>query len=180
MDEIRIEWKGPYKLADIGYDGEKYKTKNAKTKLNNLEKDYGIYQVYGFHPIYGDNVLLYIGQAKDQTFAKRLSQEEWELNTDFKNIQIYVGRLFAHEQPDLAKWNNLIDIAEKMLIYAHAPAMNSSNIVSISKDKQFLKEFENIRIFNYDQCRSLFPEISGELWIKEFEFDGVFSRKKSK
>jgi len=160
MNEIRIEWDGPYKLADIGYDKEKYKIKNSK--LNNPEKDYGIYQVYGFHPVYGNNVLLYIGQAKDQTFAKRLPQEEWKFNYDFKNIQIYVGRLlFTDKQPNLNEWKRLVDIAEKMLIYAHAPAMNSSNIASISRDKQFLKEWGNIRIFNYDQCRSLFPEISG-------------------
>ena len=178
MDEIRITWEGPYSLADIGYNEEEEKYNIKNSKLNDKKVDYGIYQIYGFHPVYGDNALLYIGQAKDQTFAKRLSQEGWEYNADFKNIQIYVGRLFADEQPSATEWNKLIDIAEKMLIYAHAPAMNSSNIVNVSKDKKFLKKCENIRIFNYDQCRSLFPEISGEMWIKEYDFNGVFSRDK--
>jgi hypothetical protein len=32
----------------------------------NSEKDYGIYQFYGDHPVYGENTLLYIGKARDQ------------------------------------------------------------------------------------------------------------------
>jgi len=177
MDEIRITWEGPYNLADLGYnkEDEKYDT---SSKLDDQKKDYGIYQVYGFHPIYGDNVLLYIGQAKNQTFAKRLSQEWWEYNADCNNIQFYVGRLFGDKQPTAKKWNELIDIAEKMLIYAHAPAMNSSNILNISRDTEILKKYSNIRIFNYDQYRSLFPEVSGELLIKVHDFNGVFSRDK--
>jgi len=176
MKDVRIEWDGSYKLKDIGYDQktDKYNIKNAK--LNNESVDFGIYQIYGFHPVYGDNVLLYIGKANNQTFAKRISQENWSENADSKNIQIYVGRLFAAKQPSYSEWETLINIAEKMLIYAHAPAMNSSNILNISKNKDFLKEFEDIRIFNYDKCRSLMPEVSGELWIKDFEdYTGVFN-----
>ena len=174
MDEIRIEWKGPYGLTDIGFDGEKYVIKD--TELDDKKKDYGLYQIYGFHPVYGSSVLLYIGKAKEQTFARRLSQEGWEYNADFENLQIYVGRLFSQRDLDSFKWGKYVDIAESMLIYAHSPAMNSSNILTISKDKKKLKEYERVRIFNYDQCRSLLPEISGELWIKEVEFDGVFTK----
>lgn len=54
--------------------------------------------MYGCHPIYGNDVLLYIGKAQKQTFAKRLSQEGWEYNEDAKNIKFYVGRLFAEVQ----------------------------------------------------------------------------------
>ena len=66
------------------------------TKLNS-KKDY-MYQAYGFHPVYCSNVSLYIGKSKEQTFAKRLSQEGWEYNADCKNLQIYVGRLFSEKQ----------------------------------------------------------------------------------
>ena len=70
----------------------------------------------------------------------------------------------------------MISTAESMLIYAHEPARNSSNILNITKNKNLLKEFEDIRIFNYDNSRSLMPEVSGELWIKNFEdYNGVFS-----
>jgi hypothetical protein len=185
MKNIRIEWDGPYTLDDIGYyetaDVCKYELKNAK--LNDDCKDYGVYQVYGAHPIYGNDVLLYIGQAAQQTFAKRLSQEGWEYNQDYKNVKLYVGRLFSEQQPvSLERWDELIDIAEKMLIFSHEPARNSSNILNVLKNKNVLKRFEDIRIFNYDNYRSLMPEISGELWIKDFseKYSGVFDTNKIK
>ena len=161
---IRISWEGGYTLEDL---------ENNKLDSN---KDYGIYQVYGHHPVYGHNVLLYIGKADKQTFNKRLSQESWELNIDPTNIRFYVGRLFDKEQPSSDEWSDMIDYAERILIYAHSPAMNSTNINSISSKEEVLKEFENLRLFNYDDHRSLLPEISGEMWIKgfDFEFNGVF------
>jgi len=179
VENIRIEWDGPYSLMDIGYDEKTGKYKNKDILLNDECIDFGIYQVYGCHPIYGNDVLLYIGQAAKQTFSKRLSQEAWEFNTDYKQIKFYVGRLFSKYQPDSEDiWDKMIDIAEKMLIFAHEPARNSSNILTITRDKSKLKEFENIRIFNYDNYRSLMPEISGELWVKGFEkFEGVFDSR---
>jgi len=176
IKDIRIEWDGPYTLQDIGYiENHCY---NGASLLNEVNKDVGIYQVYGNHPIYGNNVLLYIGQAFKQTFALRLSQEAWEYNSDYKNIKFYVGRLFGDKKVDDNNWKNMIDIAEKMLIHAHSPAKNSQHILNISRDENKLQEFENIRIFNYDNYRSLMPEVSGELWIKEFDnFNGVFGSK---
>jgi hypothetical protein len=158
--KICITWEGGFSLNDI------------KDKVLDTNKDYGVYQIYGYHPIYGNNVLLYIGKADRQTFKTRISQETWWWNNEDKNnIQIYIGRLFAKKQPNDEEWSRMIDIAERMLIYSHSPAMNSSSIFSISRDIKALKEFENITIFNYDQHRSLFPEVSGEMWIKEIEFE---------
>ncbi|HDR7669617.1 TPA: hypothetical protein QCX97_003504 [Bacillus wiedmannii] len=45
---IQILWHGPYSITDL-------------VKLKNEEIDYGIYQSYGNHPVYGNDVLLYIG-----------------------------------------------------------------------------------------------------------------------
>lgn len=45
---IQILWDGPYSITDL-------------VKLKNEEIDYGIYQIYGNHPVYGNDVLLYIG-----------------------------------------------------------------------------------------------------------------------
>ena len=47
---IHIEWEGPYSL-------------NQLDTLNDLRRDHGLYQIYGHHPVYGSNVLLYIGQT---------------------------------------------------------------------------------------------------------------------
>ncbi len=183
IENIRITWDGPYGLTDIGYDeaNNNYKGK-VNPSLSDECEDFGIYQVYGCHPIYGNDVLLYIGQAAQQTFSKRLSQGGWEFNVDYKNIKFYVGRLFSEKQPSSEnEWDNMIDKAERMLIYAHEPAQNSSNILTITRNKTKLEEFKNIRIFNYDNHRSLMPEISGELWVKEFEdYDSVFNSNKIK
>ena len=46
---IEIGWSGPYDLAQI-------------SKLN-TNSDYGLYQIYGTHNIFGANTLLYIGKA---------------------------------------------------------------------------------------------------------------------
>lgn len=172
LQDIRIEWEGPFSLYDIGYNEEKdsYELKNAK--LNNDSIDYGVYQIYGFHPLYGQNVLLYIGKAQDQTFAKRISQEAWDYNLDYRNVQIYVGRFYNMSNSDPfnqdGAWNNIISHAEKLLIYAHGPAANSSNIQTITRDDTKIKQFENMRILNYGTHRSLMPEVSGEMWVRKF------------
>ena len=170
MEEIRIEWDGPYSLEDIGYDEESDRNKpyNKTDKLNDDNIDYGIYQVYGCHPMYGNDVLLYIGKAQEQTFATRLAQEGWESNSDSKNIKFYVGRLFAVEKPTHEEWNDKISKAESILIYAHEPARNSSNVLNVTKNQTKLRDFENIRVLNYNDYRSLMPEVSGELWVKSF------------
>jgi len=183
LNDIRLEWDGPYSLENIGYFEDKktsgYALKNSN--LNDEDKDYGIYQIYGYHPVYGDNVLLYIGKANDQTFAKRISQESWEYNQDYRNIQIYVGRIYnlynsdPHNEDDV--WSNLIDRAEQILIYAHEPARNSSNILTITRNMKKLKEMENIRVLNYDSHRSLMPEVSGEIWITELDSTKLFGEE---
>lgn len=176
QQDIRITWDGPFSLKDIGYceDNENYSFAKG-TQLNEYGIDHGVYQVYGCHPIYGNNVLLYIGKTEQQTFAKRISQEAWEYDTDSKNIQFYVGRLFDKKQPSNDVWDRLISLAERILIFVHSPARNSSHILNISKNSDVLKEFENIRVMNYDNYRSLMPEVSGELWVKGFDdYEGVF------
>jgi hypothetical protein len=162
--EIFIEWDRPYSL-------EKLKDLNSK-------KDYGVYQIYGTHPVYGSHVLLYIGKAIDQTFSKRVNQEGWRLNSDKKQVQIYVGRLFDKEKFENKLWENYVSLAEQLLIFSHWPAGNSSNINSLSQKKEMLEQFKNVRIYNYDDCRNIMPEISGKLYIEDLDFDEdhVFSK----
>ena len=123
--DILIEWDGPHSLEDL-------------KELKNEKKDYGVYQIYGTHPVYGSHVLLYIGKAVDQTFGQRINQEGWFWNSDKKQVQIYVGRLFGKTQPKPDEWDYLISLAEQLLIFSHWPAGNSSNINSISKNQEML------------------------------------------
>jgi len=59
---INIWWGEPILLKDL---------ESGKVG-NNTDEDYGIYQIYGTHPIYGNDTLLYIGKASQQTFARRI------------------------------------------------------------------------------------------------------------
>jgi len=61
---IHIEWEGPYSL-------------NQLNTLKDLRKDRGLYQIYGHHPVYGSNVLLYIGQTSGRTFGERIEQHNF-------------------------------------------------------------------------------------------------------
>ncbi len=163
ITEIKIEWQGPFTL-------EKLKDFDKDKKLKNT--NYGMYQIYGTHTVYGSHVLLYIGKVVRQTFAERILQEDnWFPNTDKEQIQIYIGRLFDEKYPGDDEWNELISKAEQLLIFSHWPAGNSSNINSITSKKDKIKKFKNIRIYNFDQHRNLMPEVSGRLYVEEFDFD---------
>jgi hypothetical protein len=77
----------------------------------------------GMHPVYGAEVLLYIGKAQDQTFAKRLGEERayWEAEGDFQPLSLCVGRLAGAVTPCQEDWRAEIDQAARLLVYAHAP-----------------------------------------------------------
>ena len=160
MKNIYITWDGPYTLADLDDD----------ENLKNEAESYGIYQIYGHHPVYGADVLLYIGKAEQQTFSKRIKQENWEYNGDSENIKIYIGKLFDKTQPNEIEWDRLIALAEKLLIFTHSPAMNSSNINSLSKSDKIRREIEEVRVINYDNFRSLMTEVSGDIYIQSLDW----------
>ena len=66
MRSVTIEWEGSFCL-DYVID-----------ELNGKD-DYGLYQIYGTHIVYGASSLLYIGKAEGLTFSQRFSQHrsEW-------------------------------------------------------------------------------------------------------
>ncbi|MFC2947683.1 hypothetical protein [Virgibacillus sediminis] len=146
---IQIEWEGPFKLIDL-------------PTLMHDGTDYGIYQIYGKHPIYGSDVLLYIGKADYQTLGKRISQENWLDTNDSNNTKIYVGRLHGPATPSYDIWSNEIDLAERLLIYVHKPAYNSKSISSLPDN-----ELQNIHILNWGHHRDLLPEVSGLRWTSK-------------
>lgn len=148
---IQIQWDGPYMINDL-------------PKLKNEETDYGIYQIYGNHPVYGHDVLLYIGKADYQTLGKRISQENWLDTNDSNNTKIYVGRFHGSNTPTEIEWSIEIDLAERLLIYVHKPAYNARSISTLRDI-----EFQNIHILNWGDYRSLLPEISGLRWTSKLD-----------
>lgn len=148
--EIHIGWAGPYTLANIG-------------QLNRPH-DYGVYQIYGNHPVYGSDKLLYIGKASSQTFGVRIKQQPWQFNPDGERINFYIGRLSGSNTPNDDEWDRQIDSAERLLIYAHGPAYNSAGLNSLPES-----QVRNVHVFNWDTYRDLLPEVSGGRWTSKYD-----------
>jgi len=149
MAIIRIRWSRPYDLDSIN-------------GLSNSE-DYGVYQIYGHHAVYGAGTLLYIGMVEKSSFSTRINQhkDDWfRYNEDQSKIEIYVGRLIGEKTPSANELSKQINNAEKLLIYAHAPVYNTENKTSIPD------ELEDVHVVNYGNYRSLMPEVSGTAWTK--------------
>lgn len=151
MHLIQIHWDGPYLLTEL-------------PSLMNHETDYGIYQVYGKHPVYGNDVLLYIGKSDRQTIGTRISQENWADTNDSSNIKIYAGRLHGQQTPADEIWSKEIDLAERFLIFVHKPAYNSKSISSLPDS-----ELKKIHILNWGHHRNLLPEVSGLRWTSKLD-----------
>lgn len=150
--DIHVFWEGPFGLNDLD-------------RLGSESRDFGVYQIYGHHPLYGDNVLLYIGLAQLQTFQARINQEKWwKEQPDTERIEIYVGRLAGRNSISTDTWNTLIEQAEKLLIHAHQPVYNIQNKNSIPES-----DVLNNHIFNWQSYRDLFPEVSGSRFTSRFE-----------
>ena len=144
MPVIHLQWDGPFTLEEI--------------QGMNDNHDRGVYQVYGSHPVYGSDVLLYIGKAGEQTFSVRLQQEQWHYNQDAGNIRYYVGRLAGKRTPGHVEWGRQIDLVETLLIHSHWPAANSRNIQGLGGHAA---EIANLHVLNWGQRRSLLSEVSG-------------------
>ncbi|MBC5852933.1 hypothetical protein H8Q88_18790 [Vibrio metschnikovii] len=139
--QIHIDWSGSYTLDEL--------------KGLTSSSDYGIYQIYGTHPVYGSDVLLYIGKADYQTLGVRIPQhDKWAYTSDVNNIRVYIGRLGSNLQVSESEWSKLIDLAERLLIYTHKPAYNSSCLNSVDKVPII------VHVFNWGNYRSLLPEVS--------------------
>jgi hypothetical protein len=151
---IHLEWEGPLSFA--------------AAKERRGDSDWGVYQIYGCHPLYGSDVLLYIGKAERQYFGQRLSQEDWwQYGPDSKRMTIYLGRLAGPKTqlaPDDNTWCRWIDLAERLLIFAHHPAWNAQKNIG-----RLDAELQNIRVLNWGHYRSLHPEVSGARWTSRFD-----------
>ena len=167
---INIEWDGPFRFQDSRSQGESVSSLLGST-------DYGVYQIYGGHPVYGNSALLYIGMAAAQEFGKRVLQEkQWLDNRDAGRVEVYVGRLYGSRTPDDATWERLIKLAERLLIHVHAPPMNTQKSLA-----RLGPELRSIHVCNWGYHRDLMPEVSGLRWAsfdKDFPNYQVFDWKK--
>jgi hypothetical protein len=146
--KIYIQWEGPFKS-------------NKLSEFDNQKKDYGLYQIYGDHVLYGRNVLLYIGLTKGltQTFAMRVTQKNKDTWTNWEDLKIYLGRFCGIEEvKNNQDWDSQIDFAEALLINYLTPAWNSDGLNG-SKP-----------LGNYDECKVI--NIGNRMSIPEIMIKG--------
>lgn len=147
MTIIEIQWSGPFSVNEI-------------SSFNSGE-DYGLYQIYGIHNILGPETLLYIGQAKDQTFAVRIPQHDDWIGWDFPEYKIYLGRFGSHlENRNPDNWDTQINISENLLINFCAPPWNTQYINKIRDDID-----DETIVINWGKRYKLPMEVS-TLWKK--------------
>lgn len=151
MEKIyEVCWDGPY-------------TKDTLDEISEEDNNkYVLYKVYGSHPVYGNNVLLYIGMT-GRGIKKRLVEHDYWMDEErFGPSKIYVASI-----GEFSDWesSNKIDIfnspsreiieqVESLLIYSHQPVHNS-------KSRDSAKNAKEIRIFNTGKYGHLMPEVSG-------------------
>ncbi|MGB7911728.1 MAG: hypothetical protein WCF59_05835 [Desulfobaccales bacterium] len=157
---VHINWEGNFSVDEV-------------IKDKSGENDYGIYQIYGKHPIYGADSLLYIGIATDQRFSKRILEhkKDWLKDPDLRPVTVCLGDVYRQlgkvykESEDFSKeeWKKATGQCEQLLIYALAPGYNSRNKQSINE-----VELRELHILNWGDHRNLFSEISGDRWTEKY------------
>ena len=144
MCSVRIEWEGPFSLVEV-------------LELDNRNKDYGLYQIYGTHIVFGpesgtDNLLNIGMTGPDSTFSDRFKEKStsWiRYNLDRGGeISIYIARLPSMLEEDIKRF-------EALEIYWHSPPYNGMNInsypehpklhiVNTGKPHKLLKCIDNV------------------------------------
>ncbi|RJX75236.1 hypothetical protein DZ860_00685 [Vibrio sinensis] len=152
---IDAYWEGPYSSAAI-------------KKLEGI-KGHCLYQIYGSHPVYGRDSLLYIGLSDRDEIFKRLEEHTW-IQNQADLCQIYIAscgnfanweawRKDGRKRYDRNESKNItLSAIESLLIYAHQPSYNSAGLKSTSfAAKPF-------RLFNSGKRALLLPEVSTQFY----------------
>jgi excinuclease UvrABC nuclease subunit len=98
---------------------------NCGNDLEKLPNVSGIYQIYGDSPIYGQNVLLYIGKSKN--IAKRIKDREKDSGDP---VTRQPNRSFRYALLEEGKLSEI----EDTLIVMHKPSFNSSQMKGVGKE----------------------------------------------
>lgn len=155
-----IYWEGPFSIDEL----EDYAAEEP-----DLAGYWSLYAKYEDHPIYGNNVLTYLGKAEKQPVLKRLKQH------DIEREKVYVGVIYKFESwaktnkdfekswkkqsKNIIKEPAIISPIEELLICALWPAGNSRN-------KNTAKNSWPFRVFNTGYTGSIPQEVSGHYTIE--------------
>jgi hypothetical protein len=111
---IEAVWDGPYTQAQLAALGAAH--------------DRGLIVIYGSHPVFGDDALLYIDEARAASFAERILRIDRWLKLLPSEPTFYVGRLGGDKPVSDAEWTDMIEAAHRLLVFFHAPPWNSHGI----------------------------------------------------
>jgi len=159
-EEINVWWEGPFTAEEVVGDDI-----NQKEYDNTADK-IGLYQIYGTHPLYGNDVLLYIGRTKNNNGFKSRLRNRWviENGNDNENVKIYLGTIYSpRETITKDDEKKKIEKAEVLLINALKPAYNSSNVQSVGK----LYMENRYLVKNMNNYRNLYPILSSEYFLED-------------
>ena len=148
---IDIEWSERLKIA---YD--KVEERYILPFDASLDES-GLYQIYGRHPIYGPDVLLYIGETKESEVSGRSFRHRL-LEHVGKRFWYHVNLSVALGSPSVSPLSIEIQIAESILIAAHTPALNRKHLDTAKE------ESVGYLVRNWGFIGSLMHECSGEYW----------------
>ena len=127
---LDLDWHEPFIIA--------YNREEDTYSLGSIPKDllqkYGLYQIYGRHPVYGNDVLLYIGKTSGDSGTRSFQKR---LNEHFR----VGGRFYYHTNLSISlcpvQFNDEeVSAAESILISTHKPALNGQLLESPSKVTQ--------------------------------------------
>ncbi len=157
-EEIKVFWEGPFTIDEI-LEG------NIDCKYEVKSDSVGLYQIYGLHPLYGDNVLVYIGRTVDKNGFKSRLKDRWVIQhgSDSKNVRIYLGKIYSDHTDVVSSLEKKIEKAEVLLINTMKPAYNSSNIQSVKEG--FIRD--NFILHNVGNYRDLYPILDSKYFWEQ-------------
>lgn len=123
------------------------------------DTDFGIYSIYGAHPVHGGDALVYIGRALGGSFGWRVPQHKERLANIAGDIHVRLGRVAGILTPSDDIWNRQIELAERLLIFAHQPPLNERlGLGSLGT------ALESVHVCNWGARGDILPEVSGLRW----------------
>jgi hypothetical protein len=158
-------WTMEFKIIDLEWEGQFTITYDREEDIYLLDKvpealleQSGFYQIYGRHPVYGKDVLLYIGETKEgehgtRQFRDRLKEHLKGRFFNYTNLSISL----APTKED----SETIKEVESVLIDAHKPALNRQHIETKKKCRMplLIRNWSFVGSLN-ECCTSYWDEIA--------------------
>ena len=149
---IDLDWEGQFNIIYKRDDDIYTLDKIPKELLNNA----GFYQIYGRHPMYGNDVLLYIGETKDnedgtRNFRTRLNEHLKSIFFEHTNLSVSLASYSTD--------NDTIKEIESVLICTHKPALNKQHLDKMKncKTQLIIRNWSFLGSLN-DCCTSYWVE----------------------